>query len=67
MRLYSTLYALDSRDISIGGSRTIGIVIKGGIDLVKEGEEVRGIRGPRAAIINLGGGRTKGGRGRLGS
>jgi hypothetical protein len=67
MRLYGTLYALDSRGIGVGGSRTIGIVIKGGIDLIEEGEEVRGIGGPRAAIINLGGGRTKGGRGRLGS
>jgi hypothetical protein len=56
MRLYSTLYALNSYSISVGGSRTIRIVIKGGIDSIEEGEEVRGIGGPRAAIINLGGG-----------
>jgi hypothetical protein len=53
MRLCGTLYALDSYNISIGGSRTIRIVIKGGIDLIEKREEVRGIGGPRAAIINL--------------
>jgi hypothetical protein len=61
MRLYGTLYTLDSRGISVGGSRTIRIIIKRGIDLVEEGEKVKGIEGLRAAIINLGGGRTKGG------
>jgi hypothetical protein len=55
MRLYNTLYILNSRDINIGGSRTIGIIIKREIDLIEEGEEVREIRGSRAAIINLGG------------
>jgi hypothetical protein len=53
MRLYSTLYALNSRNISIGGSRTIKIIIKKEINLIKKGEEIREIEELRAAIINL--------------
>jgi hypothetical protein len=53
MRLYRTLYTLDSRGISANSSRTIRIIIKKKIALIEKGKEVREIRGLRAAIINL--------------
>jgi hypothetical protein len=61
MRLYSTLYALDSYNINIGGSKIIRIIIKEEINLIEKGEEIREIGELRAAIINLNNSRTRGG------
>jgi hypothetical protein len=53
MRLYSTLYILNSRDINIDSFRTIKIIIKKEINLIKKEKEIKGIRELRAAIISL--------------
>jgi hypothetical protein len=53
MRLYSTLYILDSYNINISSFKIIKIIIKGEINLIKKEKEVKKIRELRAAIINL--------------
>jgi hypothetical protein len=53
MRLYSILYILNFYNINISGSRTIRIIIKKEINLIKKEKEVKEIRELRAAIISL--------------
>jgi hypothetical protein len=53
MRLYSILYILNFYNINISGSRTIKIIIKGEINLIKKKKKVKKIKELRAAIINL--------------